>query len=91
MVETIALVFFVFIVVYIAFRLFWYYKVALMLETLAEARGFKGDTKVFRDAIVLTGALGAMTVLAMPDKNIQRELKELRNEVKTLREELASK
>ena len=40
---------------------------------------------------ILAASQGAMTVLAIPDKNIQGELKELRNEVKALREELASK
>ena len=62
-----------------------------MLETLAEARGFSGNTKIFRYAIIWTGALGALTVLAMPDKNTRKEIQALRDEVKTLREELAQR
>lgn len=73
----------------VIYSIVWRRRICTMMKMLAEARGYKGDAQIFEDAVMWTGVLGAMTVLAMPDQNLRREVKELREEVKALREELA--
>ena len=82
------LVIFSFVIVYLIIRFLWYKRVAEMLEVIAEERGFKGNTKIFNKAVSMTGVLGAMTVLALPDKKLIQEVRALREEVAVLREQL---
>ena len=58
------------------------------LEIIAEDKGFKGNTAIFREAVSMTGTLGAMTVLALPDKKLAGEVRALREEVAALRQQL---
>lgn len=74
--------------VYLVIRLIWYKRVAEMLEIIAEDKGFKGNTAIFREAVSMTGTLGAMTVLALPDKKLAGEVRALREEVAALRQQL---
>ena len=89
--DALAVIIVIVVIVFFVVRLIWYAKVAEMMKTLAEAKGFKGNTDIFRDAIIWTGTLGALTVLALPDKNTQKELEYLREEVKSLREEIKNR
>ena len=77
--------------VYLVIRLIWYKRVAEMLAVIAEDKGFKGNTEIFREAVSMTGTLGAMTVLALPDKKLIGEVRALRQEVEALRRELGSR
>ena len=82
------LVILILLVGFLVFRFLWFIRIGKMMEALAEAKGYKGNTQIFSKAIHWTGVLGALLVVAMPDKSLRNEVEGLRKEIKALREEL---